>query len=49
MTRPWPFGFVEMNFHIDTESSETSVYQEEEEYVWIDTQASSESRTFVVL
>ena len=25
MTWPWPVGFVEMNFHIDTESSEVSV------------------------
>ena len=36
MTRPWPINCVEINFHIERESSETSIY------VWIDTQVGSE-------
>ena len=43
MTRPWPVSCVEMNFHIESESSETSVIRKKKStYVWIDTRAGSE-------
>ena len=37
VTRPWPFGFVEMNCHKEMESSEISkAFIMREEYVSID-------------
>lgn len=33
VARPWPVTYVEMNFHIETESSEISVYYEEKGYM----------------
>lgn len=36
VARPWPVNYVEMNFHIQTESSEIRVYYEEEGSVWTD-------------
>ena len=45
VTSPWPVSCVEMNFHIETESSETSkvfIRRKRVQYMWIDTQVGSE-------
>ena len=42
VARPWPVNYVEVNFHIQTESSEISVYYEEKGSVWTEAWEGSE-------
>ena len=45
MMRPWPVSYVEINFHTETEGSETKCLLGEKEYAWIDTRAGSERQS----